>query len=43
VSVLLAAVALIGVVGGTILFLNRRRERRDEEPLDAVATEMLQP
>lgn len=44
VSVLLAAVALIGVVGGTTLFLARRREWRDEEPLDAaVATEMLQP
>src|SRR6185436_20283201 len=44
VSVLVAAVAVIGVGCGTILFMARRREWRDEEALDAaVATEMLQP
>lgn len=44
VSVLLVAVAIIGVGGGTVLFLAKRREWRDEEQLDAaVAADLLQP
>ena len=43
VTVLLASVAIIGVVGGTTLFVAKRREWRGDEQLDpAVTTEMLQ-
>jgi len=43
-TILLAAVGVIGVGGGSILFRSKRREWREEEPLDpAAAEEMLQP
>jgi hypothetical protein len=43
-TILLAAVGVIGVGGGSVLFRAKRREWREEEPLDpAAAEEMLQP
>jgi hypothetical protein len=43
VSVLLVSVATIGVCGGTLRFLQKRREWRSDEPLDdAVIAEMAQ-